>query len=145
ATVTSNQHKENAVLPLDNATLSMRIMCNLLAYGVGRRFANAGGIVISTNTDGLYIAYMTSDIATEITDDCYEIYGLPLEPKLVDRMINKNAKERIEMVKNPETNELEIDGVGGSLSRSLGDEIDLSSKINYPRVSGKAVLNYIAD
>ena len=145
ATGASNQHKENADLPLDNATLSMRIMGNLLAYVVGQRFANAGGLVISTNTDGLYIANMTIEKATEITDDFYEIYGLTLEPELVDRMINKNANERIEMVKNPETNELEIDGVGGSLSRSLGDEIDLSSKINYPRVSGKAVLNYIAD
>lgn len=145
ATGASNQHKENADLPLDNATLSMRIMGNLLAYVVGQRFANAGGLVISTNTDGLYIANMTVDKATEITDDFYEIYGLELEPELVDRMINKNANERIEMVKNPETNELEIDGVGGSLSRSLGKEIDLSSKINYPRVSGKAVLNYITD
>src|SRR5699024_3512266 len=145
ATGASNQHKEHADLPLDNATLSMRIMGNLLAYVVGQRFANAGGLVISTNTDGLYIANMTIEKATEITDDFYEIYGLTLEPELVDRMINKNANERIEMVKNPETNELEIDGVGGSLSRSLGDEIDLSSKINYPRVSGKAVLNYIAD
>src|SRR5699024_2794231 len=145
ATGASNQHKENADLPLDNATLSMRIMGNLLAYVVGQRFANAGGLVISTNTDGLYIENMTIEKATEITDDFYEIYDLTLEPELVDRMINKNANERIEMVKNPETNELEIDGVGGSLSRSLGDEIDLSSKINYPRVSGKAVLNYIAD
>lgn len=145
ATGASNQHKPHSDLPLDNATLSMRIMGNLLAYVVGQRFANAGGLVISTNTDGLFIANMTIEEAKVITDDFYNVYGLTLDPELVDRMVNKNSNERIEMVKSTKTGKLEIDGIGGSLSRSLGKRIDLLSKINYPRASGKAVLNYIYD
>src|SRR5699024_2335473 len=39
ATGGSNQHKEHVDLPLDNATLSMRIMGNLFIYILGQRFA----------------------------------------------------------------------------------------------------------
>jgi len=143
ATGASNQHQPHADLPLDNATLSMRIMGNLFIYTLGQRFANEGGLVISTNTDGLYVTGITMEQANSVVDDFYKTYGLELEPEVVERMINKSANERIEITRNHKTNELGIASIGGSLNRSLGNRIDLSSKINYPRVSGKAVINYI--
>lgn len=137
ATGGSNQHKEHVDLPLDNATLSMRIMGNLFIYILGQRFANEGGLIISTNTDGLYVANIDMEAAERVVQEYFEVYGLELKPEVVDRMINKSANERIEM-KNDK-----IKTVGGALKRSMKNRIDLSSKINYPRVSGKAVLNYI--
>ena len=139
ATGASNQHKDYVDLPLDNATLSMRILGNLFIYVLGQRFSNEGGLVISTNTDGLYVANMSMDESQSVVDDFYATYGLELEPELIPRMINKSANERIEYV--PESPKPYT--IGGDLSRSLGDRIDLASKINYPRVVGKAVLKYI--
>lgn len=138
ATGASNQHKPYVDLPLDNATLSMRIIGNLLIYTLAQRFANAGGLVISSNTDGLYIANIDLDTTQEIVDDFYNIYGLGLEPEIVPRMVNKSANERIEF------GQYKTD-IGGDLQRSLGNRIDLSSKISYPRACGKAVINYIQD
>ena len=79
------------------------------------------------------------DESQSVVDDFYATYGLELEPELIPRMINKSANERIEYV--PESPKPYT--IGGDLSRSLGDRIDLASKINYPRVVGKAVLKYI--
>lgn len=143
ATGASNQHKEWEDLPLDNATLSMRILGNLFIYVLGQRFSNAGGLVFSTNTDGLYVHGITMEQAEVVVDDFYKTYGLELEPEIVSRMINKSANERMEINRNWKTNELEVATIGGKLNRSLGNRIDLSSKIDYPRVSGKAVINYI--
>ena len=58
-------------------------------------------------------------------------------------MINKSANERIEITENKDTKKLEVSAIGGKLNRSLKDRINLSSKIDYPRASGKAVINYI--
>lgn len=138
ATGGSNQHKERdkVDLPLDNATLSMRILGNLFIYVLGQRFTNAGGLVISTNTDGLYVYGVSMEDAERVVDDFYKTYGLELDPEHVDRMINKSANERMEIYSNKTV-------IGGDLKRSLGDRIDLRSKINYPRVSGKAVIEYM--
>ena len=143
ATGASNQHNPNADLPLDNATLSMRIIGNLFIYTLGQKFSNIGGLVISTNTDGLYVANISMEQANEVVKEFYDVYGLELEPEYVVRMINKSANERIEITKNKKTGKVGITSVGGNLKRSLKNRVDLSSKINYPRASGKAVLNYI--
>lgn len=143
ATGASNQHREWEDLPLDNATLSMRILGNLFIYTLGQRFSDKGGLVFSTNTDGLYVHGISLDEAQEVVDGFYKDFGLELEPEIVNRMINKSANERIEITENWETKELEVSAIGGKLNRSLKDRINLSSKIDYPRASGKAVINYI--
>lgn len=138
ATGASNQQKEYVDLPLDNATMSMRIIGNLLIYTLGQRLANKGGLIISTNTDGIFVANLSMEEVKDVTDEFESHYGLGLEPELVNRMINKSANERIE-----------YDGknlnIGGTLNRSLGDKINLQARLNYPRVCGKAVINYIMD
>ena len=143
ATGASNQHREWEDLPLDNATLSMRILGNLFIYTLGQRFSDKGGLVFSTNTDGLYVHGISLNEAQEVVDGFYKDFGLELEPEIVNRMINKSANERIEITENWETKELEVSAIGGKLNRSLKDRINLSSKIDYPRASGKAVINYI--
>lgn len=99
--------------------------------------------MFSTNTDGLYVHGISLNEAQEVVDGFYKDFGLELEPEIVNRMINKSANERIEITENWETKELEVSAIGGKLNRSLKDRINLSSKIDYPRASGKAVINYI--
>src|SRR5699024_9155832 len=139
ATGASNQQKEHADLPLDNATMSMRIIGNLLIYTLGQRLADKGGLIISTNTDGIFVANLTMDEVQEVVDLFEKNYGMGLEPEFVNRMINKSANERIEY---NDDNDISI---GGALGRSLGNRIDLSSRLNYPRASGKAVIRYMLD
>lgn len=143
ATGASNQHKEWEDLPLDNATLSMRILGNLFIYTLGQRFSDKGGLVFSTNTDGLYVYGISLEDAQEVVDGFDRDFGLDLEPEIVNRMINKSANERIEIKENKDTKKLEVSAIGGKLNRSLKDRINLSSKIDYPRASGKAVISYI--
>src|SRR5699024_8583106 len=111
ATGASNQQKEHADLPLDNATMSMRIIGNLLIYTLGQRLADKGGLIISTNTDGIFVANLTMDEVQEVVDLFEKNYGMGLEPEFVNRMINKSANERIEY---NDDNDISI---GGALGR----------------------------
>lgn len=140
ATGASNQHMEHVDLPLDNCTTRMRIMGNILIYVLGQRFANEGGFVFSTNTDGLYLTGVSKEKAKEICDDFMSTYGLSIEPEPLARMINKSANERIEYEHPTVPNR-----VGGALGRSTGKRIPLDSNIKYPRVCGKAVLDYMSN
>lgn len=140
ATGASNQHKDNVDLPLDNCTTRMRIMGNILIYVLGQRFADEGGFVFSTNTDGLYLTGVSKERAKEICDDFMATYGLSIEPEPLARMINKSANERIEYEHPTLPNR-----VGGNLGRSTGKRIPLDSNIDYPRACGKAVLDYMSN
>ena len=51
-----NQHNPYALLPVDNKTLSMRLVGNMLIWCLAQRVTQAGGYIISTNTDGIYFA-----------------------------------------------------------------------------------------
>jgi hypothetical protein len=121
----------------------MRILGNLFIYTLGQRFSDKGGLVFSTNTDGLYVYGISLEDAQEVVDGFDRDFGLDLEPEIVNRMINKSANERIEIKENKDTKKLEVSAIGGKLNRSLKDRINLSSKIDYPRASGKAVISYI--
>ena len=142
ATGASNQHKPKSDLPLDNATLSMRMIGNLLIYVLGQRFSNAGGLVVFTNTDGLCIANISMEKAKTVLYHFYNTYGLDVEPIKLERIISKNANERITKKLNQVTGKYDYE-ISGRLNRALGSRINLSTKIDYPRVCGKAVLNYI--
>src|SRR5699024_3394632 len=48
-----NTHNPRALIPLDNKTMSMRLMGNMHIWCLGQRLTQAGGLVIATNTDGL--------------------------------------------------------------------------------------------
>lgn len=98
ATGAGNQHKKYALLPVDNKTLSMRLIGNMHIWCLAQRLTNAGAFVLSTNTDGIYICNITFDKAKEIIDGYVRVYGMGVEPEIVERFINRDASNRIEYV-----------------------------------------------
>src|SRR5699024_1021652 len=63
-----NTHKECALLPLDNKTLSMRLIGNMLIWCLAQRFTQAGAYVIATNTDGIFLTNVSMEQAEQIAD-----------------------------------------------------------------------------
>lgn len=143
ATGAGNMHKKYALLPVDNKTISMRLIGNMHIWCLAQRMSQAGGYVFSTNTDGIYIAGLDLEIAQKVVDDYIEIYGLGVDPEFMPRMINRDTSNRIEFV-----DDKTINTIGGRLrhGRSLQylDE-SLGRNIPYPLAVGNAVLSYMAD
>ncbi len=144
ATGASNQHLFFSDLPLDNKILSMRITGNLLIYALGQRFSDQGALIVSSNTDGIYIANIGFEKAKKIGEAFGKEYGLVTEPENIERFVNKSTNERIEFDNG------HINKISGNLAQSFtprGEKsrVDLTHKLNYPRVSGQVVLDYIAN
>lgn len=148
ATGAANQQKEYVDLPLDNKITSMRIIGNILIYTLGQRFAKIGGLIVSTNTDGLYVANVSQEVADDIVKDFISTYGLLLDPEPMERLINKDVNNRIEFDGG------HIDTVGGQLSncidktpsQSFGGRkrFQMVKSPNFPLVAGKVALDYMA-
>lgn len=137
----SNQHlpPEKTELPLDNATLSMRSIGNLLIYVLGQRFSDEGGIIVFTNTDGICVANMDMSQSLSITKRFCTEYGIDVEPEHLERIISRSTNERIEFKDG------KVNKAGGKISRSLGNRIPLDAKIDYPRVCGIVALEYMSE
>lgn len=142
ATGAGNMHQKYALLPLDNKTLSMRLVGNMLIWCLGQRLTEAGAFVISTNTDGLYITNMTVEEASVITEQYIKDYGMVVEPEHLARFINRDTSNRIEFEYSPDS----IDKVGGTFrhatkltfsDRSMGDNVA------YPLIAANAAMHYM--
>lgn len=137
-----NTHKPSALLPLDNKTLSMRLIGNLLIYTLAQRLAQAGAYIISTNTDGLYICNMTKSDTQAVIDDYVSWYAMDVEPEPMARFINRDVSTRIEF----KHNRTDITALSGELKHAGQDEFGVKSfgsNVSYPLVSGNAVVEYM--
>lgn len=144
ATGAGNTHRERADLPLDNKTISMRLIGNMIIYVLGQRLAEAGAYIISTNTDGLYICNMELDVAQAILDDFIADYGMPVEPEPMARFINRDASNRIEMKLDAK----QVSKVGGDLKHAKGlrfSDSSFGSNVTYPLIAGNAAIHYMVE
>ena len=144
ATGAGNTHKPYALLPLDNKTLSMRLIGNMLIWALAQRLAQAGAFILSTNTDGLYVCNISRERAQEIIDGYVKDYGMPVDPEDMARFINRDTSNRVEFEHRPDT----ITGVGGRLRAGVQlfyvDTL-LGKSIPYPLIAGNAALKYMRD
>lgn len=142
---TFSKNNPYADLPVDNATISMRMIGNILIYILGQRLTVAGALVISTNTDGLHLTNIEIEETKAIVEQFEEDYGLQLDVSMIDRFISRNTNERIEIVDG------EISDVAGDLRRSIDNTPSPYLKRNrqrfdgfpnFPKICGRAVLDY---
>src|SRR5699024_8367386 len=142
ATGAGNTHKKYALLPLDNKTLSMRLIGNMLIWCLAQRFTQAGAYVIATNTDGIFLTNVSMEQAEQIARDYVEDYGMDVEPEPIDRFINRDTSQRVESLDG------EIQGIGGMLGhgRSLKyTDAAVGRNVPYPLAVGNAVVRYMVN
>lgn len=142
ATGAGNMHQKYALLPLDNKTQSMRLIGNMLIWTLAQRLTQAGAYVISTNTDGLYIAGMTVPEAQAVIDLYVKDYGMDVEPEVLSRFINRDTSNRMEFVDHHFTL------VNGIMKHGKEMEYGLQSlgqNVQYPLVAAHAALRYMVD
>lgn len=140
ATGAGNMHQKYAPLPVDNKTQSMRLVGNILIYVLGQRFTEAGGFVVSTNTDGLYVANLSMEEASAIIDKFTSDYGIAIDPEPVERFINRDTSNRVEIVGD------HIKEVRGRLRHGRVPhftDYSVGYPIPYPLVCAYAALQYM--
>lgn len=142
ATGAGNQHNPYALLPVDNKTLSMRLVGNMLIWCLAQRITEAGGYIISTNTDGIYFANISLEEADRIIREYVDVYGMEVEPEPLERFINRDVSNRIEFV-NGHRNI-----VSGRLRwghELIYDDGAIGRSAVYPLASCYAALEYMND
>ena len=143
----ANTHKKNALLPLDNKILSMRLIGNMAIWVLAQRMVHAGAYVVSTNTDGIYITNIDKSTVREVLDKFIEDYGILVDPEYVDRFINRDVSNRMELYKQ-RGGSYTINDLRGEL-RSAGklvyNDIDHGHKITYPLAVGNAAIRYMVN
>lgn len=117
ATGKANTHHAYAKLPIDNKILSMRLIGNMSIWALAQRMTFAGGFVISTNTDGIYVANITMQGAQDVIDGFITDYDIPVDPEPMHRFVNRDVSNRMEF-----KHELYPDVVSGLLKS--GGKID---------------------
>lgn len=160
ATGKANTHREYALLPLDNKILSMRLIGNMSIWCLAQRMVHAGGFVVSTNTDGIYVANITVDAAQGVIDGFVDDYGILVDPETVSRFVNRDVSNRMEFIHKGYPNDVrgtlrsagKIDRKGTN-ARTDGlaeykvafDDAENGHSVGYPLAVGNAVVRYIAE
>lgn len=142
ATGAGNMHNKYALLPVDNKTLSMRLIGNMLIWCLGQRLAQAGAFIISTNTDGLYITGIDFDTCKQVTEKYVEDYGMPVDPEVIGRFINRDTSNRIEIENG------QVSSIGGRLRGGnvlVYPDTAIGRNIAFPPIVTNAVVKYMLD
>lgn len=142
ATGAGNMHNKWALLPIDNKTLSMRLIGNMLIWCLGQRLAQAGAYVTSTNTDGLYVWGITVEEAQYVLDGFIADYGMGVDPEIVDRFINRDTSSRIEYVGD------HVQDVRGRLRHGASlhyTDDAINRNVPYPLVAAYAAIQYMIE
>lgn len=145
ATGAGNTHKKYALLPVDNKTLSMRLIGNMHIWCLGQRLTQAGAYVISTNTDGLYICNLTVEESQKVIDEYVAEYGLKVDPEPLTRFINRDTSNRIELVDSIH----DVALVKGLMTHGQHLEfisnVSLGKNVKYPLASCHAAIKYMSE
>lgn len=135
----SNRHYEYSKLPLDNAITSMRLIGNLLMWCLLQRFAEAGAIIYSTNTDGGYFDGISRETAQKIIDAYVAEYDMPIDLDTVDCFISRDTSNRIEIYSDyiVVAGELNAPRIGCSKEKYVG------TNFVYPQIVTDTALNCV--
>lgn len=148
ATGAANMGYAHALLPLNNKTMSMRILVNLIIYELGTAFVRKlNAKVINTNTDGIKIAFDTTspsiDEIKKIAHNFDEKYGLHFEVKKIDRILLKDTNNFIEW--QLQDDHYKVTNVVGKLSKGYQGNIPLSGNIDHPIIVDEAVVAFFTE
>lgn len=146
----ANSHSEYAMLPLDNKILSMRLIGNMTIWLIAQRMVYAGGYIVSTNTDGIYVANISMERAQEVLDDITRLYGIPVEPELMERFINRDVSNRFELMPDhsPDGHKWKVNKIGGtfrSANKLVFNDTEHGHSVTYPLAVGNAVVRYMVE
>lgn len=142
ATGAGNTHNKFALLPLDNKTLSMRLIGNMLIWCLGQRLTQAGGYIVSTNTDGLYMMGLDIETTQKVVDGYVHDYGMDVEPETLSRFINRDTSNRVEIVNG---NVQEVRGRLRHGHHMVYTDDAIGKKVPYPIVVAHAAIRYMAE
>lgn len=149
----AGMHRKYSLLPLDNKILSMRLIGNMAIWALAQRMVNAGGYILSTNTDGIYVAELTLEESQAVIDGFVRDYDIPVDPEIVPRFINRDVSNRLELMPDRDKDGNVLDtwhanDVRGRL-RSGGklffDDTEHGHSVAYPLAVGNAVIRYMVD
>lgn len=141
ATGAANTHNPYALLPLDNKTLSMRLIGNMFIWTLAQRLTQAGAFIIATNTDGLFLCNIEMEKCEELINDYVKTYGMGVEPEPLSRFVNRDTSNRMEFVNGHRQK------VGGRLRHAHKLEftsMSLGQNIAYPLIAANAAIEYIS-
>lgn len=146
ATGAADRNDRYGMLHLNNKTMSMRIMVNLIIYELGTFFVrNLNAKIISTNTDGIKIAFDNQTSLEEvqkIVNRFNKKYGLNFSVKKIDRILVKDTNNEIEW--HRENNKDVIDTINGKLGKGYNGKIRLDGNLDHPIIVDMAVTEYLS-
>lgn len=91
-------HKNN--IKMNNVIISMRLIGQLFSWRIGQAQTFAGGRIVSTNTDGLYVSgfdeHFTEEISNQVLAREAEATGVEIEPEPM-LVVSKDANNRLEL------------------------------------------------
>lgn len=126
------------VIRMNNLTTSMRMIGQLLTWFIGQSQTILGGLVISTNTDGLYVVNPNYDIAVKQLEKDAKNIHINIEPEDMF-LVSKDTNNRIEfnssLTKIDKTN-------GGSVSAYKGPNV--ANALDHPALYDYIIVKYIA-
>lgn len=142
ATGVADQKNKNSLLHLNNKTMSMRIMVNLIIYELGTAFVRKmNANVISTNTDGIKISFNKEVDFNEVSTIAQEFsnkYGMNFRVKKLDRILVKDTSNEIEWKNGLITN------INGKLSKGYNGKIRLDGNMDHPAIVDMAAVEYLS-
>lgn len=146
ATGAADRNDQYGMLHLNNKTMSMRIMVNLIIYELGTAFVrNLDAKIISTNTDGIKIAFDNQTSLEEvqkIANQFNKKYGLNFSVKKIDRILVKDTNNEIEW--HHENDKDVIDTINGKLGKGYNGKIRLDGNLDHPIIVDMAVTEYLS-
>lgn len=141
ATGAGNTHKPKALLPLDNKTISMRLVGNMFIWCLAQRLTEAGAFIIGTNTDGIYVTNISLEDTEKVVEGYVHDYGMDVEPEVLSRFINRDTSNRIEIV---EGNVQEVRGRLRHGYKMQYTDDAIGKNVPYPIAVAHAAIEYMA-
>lgn len=146
ATGAADRSDQYGMLHLNNKTMSMRIMVNLIIYELGTTFVRKlNAKIISTNTDGIKIAFdnqISLKEVQKIADQFDKKYGLKFSVKQIDRILVKDTNNEIEW--HHEHGKDIIDVINGKLGKGYNGKVRLDGNLDHPIIVDMAVTEYLS-
>ena len=121
---------------VSNKITSMRIIGNILIYILSMKLAEAGGTLVSINTDGLYVKGLTEEEADKVIIKWREYFNLSAEPEIVDKFISKDTNNRLEIVDD------KVEYAGGG-SFSAWQRPSMMKSVAKPAMMDETLVNYM--
>lgn len=146
ATGAADRNDKYGMLHLNNKTISMRIMVNLIIYELGTAFVRKlNAKIISTNTDGIKIAFdnqVPLNKIQKIADQFSKKYDLNFSVKQIDRILVKDTNNEIEW--HNENGKDVIDVINGKLGKGYNGKVRLDGNLDHPIIIDMAVSEYLS-